>query len=348
MLLLLIGGLLLLLSAFGPVGGAQAARSIGDTRVFATVPDPGQPAGIAMDGRQVLVSTAGLLQFTNVPRLFVYDQSGGLVASHAIPPMNPQGMALMGVAADAAGRAYVVDMNGRIVRIDPASGAQDVYATFPGSFGGLTTMPFDIVFDRNGFAYVTDQNLAAIWRIPPGGGTPQLWFQDPRLFGYLFGAAGIRVDPAGKHLYFSVAVSEYPTTPAAGMVYRLPLVDHPSAAQLQEVFRYPPRSMPFGIAFGATGKLYVALAGANQISILQPDPTAAMQEQSRFPSAAENARRSVPYDNPLGLAFNGRGALLVTNSNVFAVPDASHWAVLDAFVADKGAPLATPAIPGGP
>jgi sugar lactone lactonase YvrE len=252
-------------------------------------------------------------------------------------------MSLYGVAVDASQRAYVVDMNGRIIRIDAVSGTQEVYATFPGAVAGMSTMPFDLVFDDAGFAYVTDQNLAAIWRIPPGGGEPQLWFQDTRLFGYLFGAAGIRIDPLGRQLYFTVALSQHPATARAGIVYRLPLVERPSAAQLQEVFRYPAQSLPMGIAFGASGKLYVALAGPDQISILRSDGEQ-LQEERRFPSPEENGRRDVPYDTPLGVAFDGCGSLLVTNSNAFSAPTPAHWAVFDVFVGDTGAPLARPAI----
>jgi sugar lactone lactonase YvrE len=235
-------------------------------------------------------------------------------------------------------------MNGRIIRIDPLSGAQEVYAAFPGAVAGMSTMPFDMAFDDAGFAYVTDSNLAAIWRVPPGGGEPQLWFQDPRLFGYLFGAAGIRIDPSGRFVYFTVAMSQHPAMLGAGIVYRLPLVGNPSADQLEEVFRYPAQSFPFGIAFGASGKLYVALAGPDQISILRPNGDVQLQEERRFPSVEENGQLDVPYDTPVGVAFDGCGSLLVTNSNAFSAPNPARWVIFDAFVDDTAARLARPVI----
>jgi len=182
--------------------------------------------------------------------------------------------------------------------------------------------------------------------VPPGGGAPQVWFQDPRLFGYFTGAAGIRIDPSGRYLYFAVALSQIPLTPGAGIVYRLPLTAHPSITQLQEVFRYPAGSMPFGLAFGASGKLYVALGMANQISILRPDANGQMHEEHRFPSPADNARRDVPYDYPMGIAFDGCGSLLVTNSNALSSANPAHWAIFDVFVGDTAAPLAHPVIGG--
>ena len=70
----------------------------------------------------------------------------------------------------------------------------------------------------------------------------------------------------------------YVIEPFVGVIYRLPLVASPSGADLEEVHRYPfvpwpPPVLPGpdGIAFGKSGKLYVALAGTSQISVLRPD-----------------------------------------------------------------------------
>ena len=54
-------------------------------------------------------------------------------------------------------------------------------------------------------------------------------------------------------------------------MYRLPLVDHPSASDLQLVHRFPvvpgqPLPQATGLAFAASGNIYVALIGTNQIS----------------------------------------------------------------------------------
>lgn len=322
---------------------AHAERAIGDTRVFTVVPDPGQPAGMAVDGAHVVVTTLGLATAPLTdPKVFDFDlATGQLGNTHTIPRMMPaSAMALSGLATDAAGRAYVVDMNGRIIRLHPRDGTQETYAEFPPAVGGFTTMPYDIAFDAAGYAYVTDQNLAAIWRVPPGGGAPLLWFQDPRLFGYLVGPTGIRIDPSGRHLYFTVARADHDAPPRQSVVYRLP-IDDPSPVRLEEFFRYPSGALAFGIAFGSSGKLYVALAGTSQVSILRPDGT----EEMRFPSAEENAARSVPYDRPLAIAFDGRGSLLVTNSNILSIPNPSRWVVFDVFVGDTELPLARPAIP---
>lgn len=327
---------------FASPARAESGRPVGDTRVFAVVPDPGQPAGIAVDGERVLVTTLGLgTQPLTDPALFTFRLAAGTLRNSAtIPRMMPASvMALYGVATDAAGNAYVVDMNGRIAKVT-RDGVQETYAEFPPQLGGMATMPFDIAFGPDGTAYVTDQNLAGIWRVPPGGGEAQMWFQDPRLASYLFGPTGIRFDPSGQHLYFSVAISAFPGTPGNALIYRIP-VNTPTADRLEEFFRYPARSSAFGIAFGASGKLYVALAGPSQISILRPDGT----EEMRFPSAEQNSAQPVPYDRPLGLAFDGRGSLLVTNStNALSPPNSARWVIFDAYVNDTAAPHHRPVL----
>lgn len=330
------------------VSPAASPAKIGDTTVFAHVPDPGQPGGIAVDGDRILVTTVGLLQDNPVPHLFVYDRAtGALEHSWPITPMmSPSIMQMLGVAVDADHRAYVVDMNGQIDRLDPDTGEQAVYSMFPAAVGGAGSMPFDLVFDKAGNAYVSDQNLPAIWRIPAGGGDPQLWYEDPRLLGYDYGVAGIRIDPTGRWLYFTVAQSEYATTPAAGLVFRLPLVGQPTSDQLQQIFQYPAHDQAFGLTIGATGKLYVTLDGPSQVSILALDGKGGYREQQRFPSAADNAERDVSYDTPIGMAMDGCGSMFITNSNAFSLPDPSRWVVFRAYVGDRGAPINRPAIGG--
>lgn len=52
---------------------------------------------------------------------------------------------------------------------------------------------------------------------------------------------------------------------------------------------------------------------------------------------------SVAVDSPAGLAFDGTGSLLVANHAVFSANPA-HFAVLDVYVGDRGAPLFLPVI----
>jgi len=51
-----------------------------------------------------------------------------------------------------------------------------------------------------------------------------------------------------------------------------------------------------GMAFGASGKLYVALFAKYQLSILDSDDS----EELRFPGPEENAAREIPINGPSG------------------------------------------------
>ena len=108
------------------------------------------------------------------------------------------------------------------------------------------------------------------------------------------------------------------------------------------------------IAFGRSGKLYVALFAKNQISIVASNGS----EEARFPSPEENAQREVPLSGPFGVAFDGRGSLLVTNVGepTFGyqagrtpppggLPNSDSWVVFDSFVNDTASPLVRPVIP---
>jgi sugar lactone lactonase YvrE len=146
----------------------------------------------------------------------------------------------------------------------------------------------------------------------------------------------MRIDPSGRYLYFVIANTRGP------IIYRLPLHE-PEATKLEIFHLYEPPPFPIGappgLVFGQSGKLYVMLGFANQVSVLRPDGT----EEKRFPSPQENLSREVPYAFPCMAAFDGRGSLLVTN--VGSPADPSQWVIFDVWVDDTAAPLARPEIP---
>ncbi len=355
-------------------------RPIGDIQVFATLPYPGHPGGLAVAGRTLYVDTSNAdfdRPFDASDEIWAFNLDSGQPAGLRSNPIevaraaSVQTMGLLGMALDAQGRIYAADMNGRIVRVDPRTGAQQVYATIPTSTDtSFTDMPGFPVFGRDGNLYVGDWSAPVIWRVPPGGGQAQPWFADPRLAGtYGANVAGIALDPSGEELYIAAGTQEGQIA-----IYRLPLA-HPDAAHLEEFHRYTdfvitPCSadpdlalvgcalMPVlgggGIAFGASGMLYVALFAKNQLSILDSDGTEAL----RFPSPEENAEREIPVEAPFGLAFDGRGSLLVANTGdpTFGKEPggidppgglviSDTWVVFDVFVDDTAAPLFRPVIP---
>ena len=199
----------------------------------------------------------------------------------------------------------------------------------------MVTMWNDLVFDRAGNLFMTDDK-PRIWRVTPDG-KASIWFTDPRIagyFGFAGGPLGGRIDPTGKFLYFTITIA--PTLEA--VVYRLPLVDHPTASDLQLVHRFPVvpgQQLPqaAGLAFARSGNIYVGLIGTNQIAVLDP-------------AGNEIRRISSPlFDSPWGLAFMGE-SLLVTNADIQPVESPNRWKVLKVFVGESGLPLNRPRTSG--
>ena len=334
----------------GPgISPAVAANHVGAVSVFASAPAPGHPFGIAVGDNRVYVSTsAGDFfaghQNSDNERVFTYDEVGNLVDTVTIDTVDNSDMGLFGLALDGnpkpTQKLYVADMNGRILRVDlgqhPA--APEVFSQVPTDSGlagdWMKAMWNDLVFDKSGNLYVPDDK-PRIWRVTPDG-TASIWFTDPRLlgfFGFAGGPLGGRIDPTGKWLYFSITVSADPAL--AALIYRVRLVDHPTAADLELVHTFPfdptaaapPQAT--GLAFAKSGNLYVSLLGPNQVAVLDP-------------AGNEIGRISDPrFHSPWGLAFLGN-SLLVTNGDLEPATNPDAWKIFRVDVGETGLPLNRP------
>jgi sugar lactone lactonase YvrE len=340
-----------------PSSSAAAPRPYGDVDVLATFPaTPGFPEGIAVRGDRVYV--AGPAKFgttaSGPSHVFAFDIHGGALVQTYVT----QGENLLAehanscIAFDAQGRLYVLNTQLGIFRLDTETGQQEPYAAafpnlaacVPGLVGppcsptlvDVPALPNDIAFGEDGAAYVTDSMQATIWRVPPGGGQPQIWFQDSRLAAAYIGVNGIRLSPDRTRVFITV------TTDLLGgaYVYTLPLVAAPRPEDLTVFHQFAAGDMPDGIAFGETGLLYVTIATPlkSGIAVLREDGT----EAARFKNPLLSP--IAPYDSPANIAFDGEGSLLVTN-HAFATGLPSQFTVLDVWVKDGGSPLAQPALP---
>jgi sugar lactone lactonase YvrE len=334
------------LFALGLTPTLASAQALGDSKVIATVPGAGFPEGIAVRGNRFHVSGPAVIGAPlGSAYVHAYDsRKGTLETTFPITIVNP--FAGMSAAACAAfgpdGKLYVIEPFVGVIRMDlDRNNTQSVYATFPPAAQSLLN---DLAFDEDGNLYVTDSVRATIFRVPRGGGPATVWFADPRLAGdpaVPFGVNGIRIDKNNKNVYVSVTAE---TGTLAGVIYRLPLVGNPTAADLHEFHRYPfmpplPAG-PDGIAFGKSGKLYVALAGTSQISVLRPNGT----EEARYSGPAANPAGSpnpMPWVNPANIAFDKHNeSLLVTNhASLVFPPNPALFVVYDVFVDDKEQPL---------
>jgi sugar lactone lactonase YvrE len=331
--------------------GTTDRLAVGNTTVFATAPAPGHLFGIAVDKDRIYVSTSAGDFFADPPngghlnsdgeRVFAYDEDGNLVNTTSIATGQNSNMGLFGLALDGNHgtnhQLYVADMNGRILRlaVGQKNATAQLFSQPPPEFAGgwMVTMWNDLVFDKAGNLYMTDDK-PRLWRVTPDG-QASVWFTDPRLTGFFEfagGPLGGRIDPTGKYLYFSITISA--EFPGEAVVYRLPLIDHPAASDLQLVHRFPVvpgQQLPqaAGIAFAKSGNLYVGLIGTNEIAVLDP-------------SGNEIRRISSPlFDSPWGLAFMGQ-SLLVTNADIQPVESPARWTVLKVFVGEEGLPLNRP------
>jgi sugar lactone lactonase YvrE len=341
--------------ALGPGAGSalagETARgpAVDSTTVFASVPAPGHPFGVAVDKNRIYISTSAGDFFTDPAtgghlnsdgeRVFAYDKDGNLATTTVIPTAPNSDMGLFGLALDGNSKPdhqlYVADMNGRILRLplDKKNATPTLFAQAPLPGGWMVTMWNDLVFDPAGNLYMTDDK-PRLWRVTPGGHA-SIWFEDPRLaglFGFAGGPLGGRIDPSGHYFYFSITASG--VFPGEALIYRLPLVDHPTPADLQLVHRFPVvpgEALPqaSGLAFAASGNLYVGLIGPNQVAVLDP-------------AGNETRRISSPlFVSPWGIAFLGQ-SLLVTNASIEPVETPDHWNVLKVFVGESGSPLNKP------
>lgn len=338
---LLVAALVLLLI---PAAAGAQAQAKGDSRVVAAVPAPGYPEGIAVRGNRFYISgPAGFGLPLGSAYVQAYDsKTGAIAATYPITITNPyagmSGASCLAFGPD--GALYVIEPFVGVIRMElDSANTQSVYSAFVPTGPSLLN---DLVFDGDGNLYVTDSLAAAIYRIPAGGGDPELWFSDSRLAGdpnLPFGVNGIRIDKNNKNIYLSVTAE---SGTLDGVIYRLPLKPKsPRASDLVEFHRFAfaagAVAGPDGIAFGKSGQLYVALAGTSEIAVLRPDGSEAALYAG---PAANGSGAPLAWANPANIAFdNHTGSLLVTNHASLVPYDPALFAVFSLFVDDKGQPL---------
>jgi sugar lactone lactonase YvrE len=343
-----------LIAAFGLFLTTAASRAdtkpaFGTITLFAPVPaDPGFPEGVAVHGNSVFVSgparfgTAG----TGPSAIQVYNRHTAQLEQTIVVQGEALAFehALSNIAIDGLGRIYALSTQLGLIRFtkqgqgyqQEAYGAPlpDVPPPAPGP--DFPPIPNDVVFDDAGNAYVTDSLQATIFRYAPDGGVPTIWFQSPLFLGsgpIPFGTNGIRLDPERQHVY--VVSTTSPTNPAIGTIYRLPLVDSPSAGDLETFHQYVAAEGPDQLAFDSNGILYVTLAFSNQISFLSQSGA----ELGRIQSQPGDA---VPLDNPAGIAFDSRTKSVLVANHALLSGNPAHFAVLSVYVGDPGDPLSQP------
>jgi sugar lactone lactonase YvrE len=322
---------------------AQSQPALGSSQLIAKVPAPGYPEGIVLNGDTFYVAGPAAFGPVNAEpsRIFGFDKNTGALVKTIV--MQNQGAlkALSCITADDNDNLYVIDESQGIVKINLETGLQSVYAApfypvYQSAYNPPAPMLLnDLAFDKNGYLYVTDSFQATIWRVPPRGGAPQVWFQSAAIDGP-FGPNGIRVNKSSDTIYFDKTFDAQ----GNGTVYTLPITDFPQQSDLKVFATYTPGAGPDGVAFGRSGNLYVALAGYSQISVLGPDG----KEVARYAGPAQdpaNPSSPLPWANPANIAFDGKGNIVATNhASLTGLPDPSPlFAIFNVHVDDKAGKL---------
>jgi sugar lactone lactonase YvrE len=366
---------LLVSTAAAPAVSAAQSRPRGDVQVTALIPPPGYPALPHVVGQRIFEGTYDNPNGSPLPsRVLEYTPGGELLNSWTVAGQDtsqPHGVQV--AANDAQGELYLLDKtSGRVIRLNPKTGAQTLYATVPhippcssapagaeckDSTQDQAPMPDYAAWGTDGSLYVTDYQQAAVWRIPPGGGTAQLWLTDKRLDGGQFGTACILLMPDHHTLLFdqasngglgslnTVLNSVNPTTgsvnPTTGKLYELPIEPNGQPGPLKQLWESGPADAPDGCALTTSGNIFVALAGAsNQIIELSPSG----QEMARFGQQFGGTNNSnVPFDTPSGLGCLGTDLYVANQSYLAGNP--ANQAILNLETGEQCATVFVPAAP---
>ena len=324
---------------------AQAARAKWNTRVLSLVPTPGFPAMayVAPNGR-VYEGTYDNPNGDHVPsRVLEFDGDGTLLRSWTMQGQDlSQAHGVQVGTSDGRGRLILLDKSPpRAVVLDPRTGAQTPYATFPAG-----SIPNYAAWGPDGSLYVTDYGQAILWRIPPRGGAPQPWLKDARLDGGEFGATGIALAADRRTLIVGMQSESGggALNPSTGRLWKVPIQPDGSPGAMRQLWESRPADGPDGFAIAKSGNIYVALLVPNQLAVIAPNGT----ERERFPAAPMSGDNGspVPFDSPSSVRFLGT-RLMVANQSYFN-GDRTHQAVLDVEAGEEGLPeLIPPAPPTG-
>ena len=329
----LLVALAALVVAAAPAFSQERARW--DTRVLAQVPPPGFPAHayVHPNGR-IYAGTYDNPGGDSVPsRVFEYTGGGTLLRSWTVAGQDLSGPhGVQAATSDGAGRLVLLDKNPpRVLLLDTASGAQTGYASFPAG-----AVPNYAAWGVDGSLYVTDYAQPILWRVPPGGGTPEAWLQDARLDGAEFGTTGLNLMADRRTLLVAMQsqAGGADGNPSTGRLWAVPIGDDGRPGPMRQVWESGPADGPDGFAIARSGRIYMTLLVSNQIAVIEPDG----RESERFPAAPFGGDNGsgVPFDSPSSARFLGTRLIVAQQSYVTGTR--ANQALLDVEVAEEGLP----------
>ena len=301
-----------------PILAAQPEQGVVRTLVDTSGSTCNNPEGIA-------ASPDGLLYAAGLSgNVCVYTLDGTL--TRVIPVVS--GHALLGDLFVAGQGLYVADNNGnfsggRLIRIEPATGAITTLAT-----GFLA--PNAITQDHAGTLYVSDSFAGAIYTVSPNGGGKTLWKQHALLApggNPPFGANGVAFDSTESFLYVAntstdrilrIAVN---ADGSAGAI----TIFADGAALNAANGTTGALDGADGIQFDVAGNLYVCANQANEIQVLSPTGALAARYRGTgsdamdFPASPTFHEKGLYIAN-LALTHFGQGKISVLGVPLAGAP----------------------------
>jgi hypothetical protein len=316
----------------GAAPAEAAPRERGDTKVLSLVPAPGFPAYVhAHTNGRVYAGTYVHSGSTMRSKVFEWSGNGTLLRSWTVPGQHLDADHGLQVANQTrTGRLVLLETStASVLTLDVRTGKFRRVARFPAG-----AVPNYATWGPGGALYVTDYAEGVIWKVRTGSRKPVRWFESDALAGMLeFGTTGIRYRP-GRHdfLITQQTVSDGSALPTNGALYRLPVTARGKPGDIETLWTSRPGDLPDGFGIGRSGHVYVALAGlANQLVEL----TATGEEVGRIGTALTGDNGSpIPFDTPCSATFLGKRVLVANQSAIAG--DASHQAILDVYVGERG------------
>ncbi|HVU72796.1 MAG TPA: hypothetical protein VHE83_07530, partial [Mycobacteriales bacterium] len=318
-------------AAATPAPEASADRA--PVRTFATIGAPGAPWGIvtAHDGTVYVGTDNGTANGGTTPSVVMAFRADGTLARTYAVAGQPDGHAdgLTGLALDGTGGLVALDEpTSRVLRLDLETGTQSTLATVPDvppctplASSACEPGPLDhapvlraVAPDGRGGLLVTDAGQATVWRVPVAGGPAQVWYQSADL-AIGDGPAGLTV--AGGRVLLTVGTTVDPNALVAPALYALAIGADGTAGARTLVTAFARGEAPQGVVAAASGRIYVALQGADAVAVVGPD-------------GVVQQRLSGEFDAPAGLALR-KGSLLVANTS-----RTGKWTVVDVAVPESG------------
>ncbi|CAJ0815220.1 NHL repeat-containing protein [Ralstonia flaminis] len=231
----------------------------------------------------------------------------------------------IGVAVDASGNLYVADSNNNMIRKITPAGVVSTLAgsTTAGHADGTGSaasfyQPIGLAVDASGNVYVADSNNNMIRKITPAGvvstlaGSTTAGHADGTGAAASFNIPSCVVVDASGNLYVSDAFNNQirKITPA-GVVSTL--AGSTTAGHADGTGSAASFSAPRGMAFDASGNLYVADQGNSMIRKITPAGVVSTLAGSTTRGFADGTGSAASFANPSGVAVDASGNVYVAD-----------------------------------